>query len=183
MSTYGRSIKSINSILKKYNLDWIEEGVKWIPINGETTESRYVLKTDSIYLHPADVRWCWTFGTTAFAVMGHELAHRFFEKFITKSRLKQKDVTDLFGYYHRKYIRRLRYASMIKNKDLIDYASRYAACHEADDCAEVFSVILQYLTKDKDPELFVSEHNKSEKCLQKIRVVQKLIEEKQKELS
>jgi hypothetical protein len=178
MATYSRSIKNINSILKKYNLDFLESGVKWIVISGETRESRYVLKSDTVYIHPKDIHWLWTFGTTTYAIMLHELAHRFFEKFLTKNRLKQNDIIDLFGYYHKKYIRNFRYATT--KKDLSDYASRYSLVHSADSLAEIFSVILQYVIKDKNPELFVKEHNKSEKCLQKIKLVEKLIKEIQK---
>lgn len=177
---YDKSIKNINRILEKYSLGFLETGVKWVVIHGtsDTSCSRYDIRTDTIYIHPDDIGWSWAAGSNTYAIMFHELSHRILENFFTRKQLKEKSITELFGYYHRKYIRRLRYASKMRKRDLVDYVSRYAVCHEADDMSETLSVCLQYLLiKDKDPKLFVKEHNKSKKCLQKITVIMKLIDE------
>jgi hypothetical protein len=173
--TYERAIKNINKLLSEYNLSFICDGVTWKVTNGETTQSCYIKRNDTIYLHPCDINWSWAFGSSVYAPMFHELGHRFAEHFLTKTKLKQKDIVNLFGYYHKKYIRNFRYATT--TKDLIDYASRYSLVHPADAFAEIFSVILQYVTKNKKPEFFIEEYHKSSKCLQKIKFVKGLIEE------
>jgi len=177
---FQRSLKNIKAILSKYDLDKLEDGVRWVVTEGDTTQSCYVLREDTIYINPKDIGWHWTFGKSPFAIMFHELGHRFAEKLLTRTILKKKNIVNLFGYYHKKYIRRLRYASKCKRKDLEDFASRYSLVHSADDFCEIFSVCLQYMTKKKNPERFIKDFNKSELCRRKIKKMVKLIKAKKK---
>lgn len=179
---YDKSIKNINDKLKKYSLDFLENGVKWIIVTGETTESRYELYCDTIYVHPDDIGWSWTFGKTAYAILYHELGHRYAERILTRKLLRRKDIVELFGHYHKKYIRRLRYASKARQKDMFDFPSRYALVHPADDFAEIFSTCLQYITKDEDPTQFVRDKLKSEICKNKILKMLELFEYSKEQL-
>lgn len=169
---FDRSIKNVEAYLDSIGLKHIYSGVKWKIITGKR-ESRYVRKTDKIYLHPKDVIWSWTFGTTQFSLIVHELAHRFFEKILTKKEVESERITKIFGRYHKKYIRNFKSASM--SRDLSSFASRYSLVHPADDCAEIFSVCLQYMIKGKDPLDFIKEHNKNKKCENKIKLMKELL--------
>lgn len=173
---YSKSIKNINEKLKKHSLDFIEKGVKWVVVLEKTSQSGYVFYNDTIYIHPDDIGWSWTYGRSVYSILYHELGHRFAEKILSKSILRKKDVVQLFGYYHKKYIRRLRYASRAKKKDMFDFPSRYALVHPADDFAEVFGVCLEYITNDKNPLDFVRDKMKSEICKNKILKMLELFE-------
>ncbi len=174
---YEKSINSIGKILDKYFIGHIERGVTWTVVNGETSESKYVVESDTVYIHPQDIRWSWAFGSTTYAAMFHELGHRFAEKILTKSRLKKKEITELFGYYYSRYWRNLRYASMATKKNMFDFPSRYSLTHPMEDFSEIFSVCLQYIVKDKNPETFTNDYMKSELCRKKITKMMQLIEE------
>jgi hypothetical protein len=173
---YDKSIKNINGVLKKYSLDFLENGVTWKRVSGETTESRYELYEDTIYIHPEDVGWSWAFWPTTMSIMFHELGHRYAEKFLNRNILKRKDIKELFGYYHKRYHRNLKRASMASKRDMFDFASRYSLVHPADDVAEIFTVCLVYITKDRNPEDFPRDNMKSEICGKKIKKMLELLD-------
>jgi len=174
---YERSINTINRLLERYSLGFMESGVKWVVISGITPSSRYEIREDTIYIHPDDIGWSWAFWPTTMSIMFHELGHRFAEKILNKNVLRQKRVVELFGPYHKKYIRNLPMASRASKKDMFDYPSRYAMVHPADDFAEICTVCLVYITKDRDPEEFPRDYMKSELCRKKITVMLELLNE------
>lgn len=173
---FERAIKKLRSLLEEHSLSFLESGVSWSTVTGETTQSCYVHRDDAIYLNPKDIGWSWTYGKTTIAVMLHELGHRLAEKLLTRNILREKSMSTLFGYYHQNYIRKLRFASGARKRELFDVASRYALVHPADDVAEIFSVTIQYILKNKDPIEFVRDSLKSELCKNKIEKMLSLIE-------
>lgn len=173
---YEKSIKKIESLLQDFSLKFLCSGVSWGVTTGETTQSCYILHSDTVFLNPKDIGWSWAYGRSALAPMFHELGHRFAEKILSRTILREKSVSSLFGYYHQKYVRKLRYASTSRKRELYDVVSRYSLVHPADDFAETFSVCLQFITKNRDPIEFVRENLKSELCKNKIEKILSLIE-------
>lgn len=174
---YDKSIKKISGVLDKYSFGFLERGVKWVVISGVTPSSRYELYNDTIYIHPDDIGWSWAFWQTTMSIMFHELGHRFAEKLLNRNILRRKNIIELFGSYHKKYIRNLPRASRASKKDMFDFPSRYAMVHPADDFAESFTVCIDYIVRDKNPEDFPRDYMKSELCRKKITLVMGLLEE------